>query len=409
MVLLLQSHWDASLLWPDIADPGDLASSVANGDTLRRVFGFLLGMTGLVWLRTSGLPGRDWNPLSWVLAAWVGWLGFTAFISTDVVLSLKRFMLLMMALLAAAAFARMPSVKIYAWIGYGAIANLAAGIVAEVLWGTFRPLQHGYRFAGLTHPNMQGATLSVGVLAALGLVMDNARAHRKGALIGMICLCALFLTKSRTSIIALIVSCALGGLVLFIQWAARRGNLAHAVMFVLCIFAATTVVLIVSPDAHSMLGGAVKAERDDGNPEQLTGRVDLWNTCLSYASDHLVIGYGYDAFWSAKHIEDVSSELNWQINQAHSGYIDLLLSGGVPAVLLFVILLVGSASMSIYGSWNGDKRLSLWTMVIIFASVHCLTESITLLRSYPSFVLFVGLFQTNTGFIFARTQGDERW
>jgi O-antigen ligase len=62
---------------------------------------------------------------------------------------------------------------------------------------------------------------------------------------------------------------------------------------------------------------------------------------MDYASDRPALGYGYDSFWTAQHIADVSFRRGWVIVQAHSGYLQELLDTGAVGLTILVLVLLG--------------------------------------------------------------------
>jgi exopolysaccharide production protein ExoQ len=204
-------------------------------------------------------------------------------------------------------------------------------------------------------------------------------------------LCGLDLTGSRTAMIAFVLSTLFGCILLFFRRAARRGRLMHIAVLTACGLALCTTVIVSFASVRSMLLAGVTEPRDEGNPEELTGRVPLWRVCETYASGHMLFGYGYDAFWSPKHIDDISAELRWAINEAHSAYVDMVLMSGVPAVLLYLVFLTGAGAMGTRSFWKGDNKSGVWAVIMVFALIHGLTEAITLPITYPSYLILTGI------------------
>jgi O-antigen ligase len=91
------------------------------------------------------------------------------------------------------------------------------------------------------------------------------------------------------------------------------------------------------------------------------------------------LGFGYDSFWTADRIEDISREEQWGVNQAHSAYIDELLSLGIPGLFLFVAMLWGGLFVAVVRYYaTGSDALLAATGVLAFATLDALTESIVL-------------------------------
>ncbi|MDG7000946.1 MAG: O-antigen ligase family protein, partial [Nitrososphaerota archaeon] len=170
----------------------------------------------------------------------------------------------------------------------------------------------------------------------------------------------------------------------------------HAAGVLLCAVAACTTVFTLSQHVRADLLYALNTERDNGNPERLTGRVDLWRTCMRYVSGHAILGYGYGAFWSSKEIEAISAEQGWPINEAHSAYLDLALMSGVPATALFLTLISFCFILSVCRFSRGDTLCFVWAMVMIFTLVASLTESILLPVNFSSYFILTVIWLCGT-------------
>lgn len=108
-----------------------------------------------------------------------------------------------------------------------------------------------------------------------------------------------------------------------------------------------------------------------GKDPTFTGRSDLWIDLLTIAKDHLYLGVGFQAFWIP------TSPVNlflfqiytWLPNQAHNGYVDIILEIGVVGLFLFFLLII-----NIGKKISGDGNL-LWIIFIVFAILINLQES----------------------------------
>ena len=126
--------------------------------------------------------------------------------------------------------------------------------------------------------------------------------------------------------------------------------------------------------AQAVLG----TQRDEGDIGSLTGRVDVWQACLAAAADHWLFGFGYSGFWTPERILQISAEVQWGMNQAHSTYIDVLLSTGAVGLTLYVVprfWWVLSSQPGASGCF-GRRRRFMAAAVLVFSIVHGMTESV---------------------------------
>ena len=77
-----------------------------------------------------------------------------------------------------------------------------------------------------------------------------------------------------------------------------------------------------------------------GRDSSLTGRTEVWQTVLPYATNAWV-GAGYENFWIGERLQ-VFNRLLGGLNQAHNGYIEIYLNiGWVGLILLGAIIVAG--------------------------------------------------------------------
>ncbi len=183
--------------------------------------------------------------------------------------------------------------------------------------------------------------------------------------------------------------------VLGIRWMRHTRPSAKAAFVVALSGLFLAVTMLVVDDATDGKGplSLIQAKRDDGDLTTFTGRTFLWSECISFVAERPFTGFGYGAFWSPTHIEDVSHEFGWAINQSHSAYIDQSLSGGVPGALLYVAALTTCLGVSISRLWRGKEEYTVWTALVLFLIFHGFTESLSLLPLFPNFVANIILFK----------------
>jgi O-antigen ligase len=324
------------------ASSEQLADEAAEGQLVRRVALPMLAIVGIISLVHYGRQRLLINGvLGWGLILFFSWMAASILWSTDQSLSLRRliaFACLMVTAFgtAAIAFERLPTF-IIAFCGL----NLAVGLVAEIYLGTFHPGAAGYRFGGTLHPNLQGFNLALLILACFWQRWEVAGPQRWVFMGGIFCaLIFLLMTQSRTSLGSLFIAILFSSVMQALRKRRLRflGLSISATALVLSLVM-TMVIVIPGNSLSNLIQGAISRERDAGDPMSFTGRVDLWKIVLEYVGDRPILGYGHDAFWSDSRIADISRTLNWAINQAHNGYLEVLLNLGVPGLSLFIIIL----------------------------------------------------------------------
>ena len=102
-------------------------------------------------------------------------------------------------------------------------------------------------------------------------------------------------------------------------------------------------------------------------------RLRIWPTTIELAAQHFPVGSGIGSFVEVYEVAEASSTLGTSyINHAHNDWLELAMTGGLPAILLVVggglsVLLKGFRGFA--GSSRRDKTLRLlgWVVVGVFA------------------------------------------
>lgn len=263
---------------------------------------------------------------------------------------------------------------------------LAVGVASEVALGAFQPWVAGYRFSGTIHPNGQGLNCAMLFLAALGMRRADEEHKRWWTLLMLAALVFLVLTKSRTPI----------GLVMFsllLFWAWRlplpgKVFLAALTGLVLC------TLLILGDTMFPALREALRFGRTDiletGGSTTLQGRLDLWVACWPYITDKLLLGHGYNSFWTVSNTFHLAASAGWIAGSAHSIYVDVLLGLGFIGLAGFVIMLLLALRrlLAMYALEHRPAHVFL-ICFFLFALAHGVLESTFIFPGLHSFLLIV--------------------
>ncbi len=151
----------------------------------------------------------------------------------------------------------------------------------------------------------------------------------------------------------LIAQSALLAMAFWLFWMADSATSMACFLMAACVIIATTLPRLLRKPAllHLMVaamlsvsffalfldadGGLLKAL---GRNTTLTGRTALWDLVLGTANNR-VVGTGYESFWLGPRIEHIWSVYWWHPNEAHNGYIEVLVNLGWIGVGLLVLLL----------------------------------------------------------------------
>ncbi|WP_413989294.1 O-antigen ligase family protein [Labrys okinawensis] len=139
-------------------------------------------------------------------------------------------------------------------------------------------------------------------------------------------------TKSKTSL-------ALDGFILGVgllyRMAALKGGLKLFFASVLCFLAAGAVICFTLWDQITIFFS---------DPANISGRVAIWTSLLTYIKGHLWLGSGYGSFWAIGYNSPIYAiaiePFVYGVGHSHSGYFEILVTCGVVGLMLALYALI---------------------------------------------------------------------
>lgn len=123
------------------------------------------------------------------------------------------------------------------------------------------------------------------------------------------------------------------------------------------------LILSFAPDIREAFAGTL------GRDATLTGRTDLWKDLLNEPVNP-VLGIGYQSFWMGPRAEYFWEKYYFHPNQAHNGYLETYLNGGLVGVTLLLAVIVAAArrlkAQLLQGSSHGALLLSLLVVGVVY-------------------------------------------
>ena len=141
-----------------------------------------------------------------------------------------------------------------------------------------------------------------------------------------------------------------------------------------------------------------------------TGRTQIWPPLLAYSRDHLMLGSGYGSFWNIGYgVGPIFRYTKgWVVDyatQGHNGYIDMLITIGLPGLIMTVIATLVIPLVRLLSSRTiGRGQGALLIAMLLFCAGHNLTESSLLDRDVIVEAFLVFTIAT----IFTATQNGSR-
>lgn len=201
---------------------------------------------------------------------------------------------------------------------------------------------------------------------------DRAMGYRRTAV--ALLAASLICLAGSTSMTA-IISTTAAGCVYLIYAALPKVRGVTRVAFVLVSIQMTVLLLIV---LHEFLVPLLVALGKDAT---LTGRVPLWELVDVEIGRHLLLGFGYQSFWSEANplAWAIWTKVAWMPPHAHNGYRDILLSFGIGGIVLFSGVLFRAIHQGAVLQCRAPQEGWLWLNVfLITVLVMNLTESLFL-------------------------------
>ena len=106
----------------------------------------------------------------------------------------------------------------------------------------------------------------------------------------------------------------------------------------------------------------------------LTTRTDMWPVLLGL-QDSPLLGAGFSTFWSGRRLVQIEQTFGSIVIQAHNGYLETYLNGGLIGVGLLVILLCRSYRRIREKLVLGTPDARLRFTMLFVAIVHNYTEA----------------------------------
>jgi O-antigen ligase len=126
-----------------------------------------------------------------------------------------------------------------------------------------------------------------------------------------------------------------------------------------------------------------------GRNMTLTSRADIWEIVLDY-QDNPLVGQGFDTFWAGRRLE-LLADKTFGIIQAHNGYLETYLNGGLIGVGLLVVLLLSAykriRKKLVRGKREDDVRFAVFLTAIIYNYTEASFSKLGVLWFVTSFAI----------------------
>lgn len=228
----------------------------------------------------------------------------------------------------------------------------------------------------MVHKNFAGAACAITILVFL---LDRDKLH--WALRAAIILAAgyfLFRSQSKTSAGMVVLSLAAA-------WIFQAFSRKWRAYLIPALFIVGAIGWTVTSAYRNVI------ESSYLDPAAFTGRGQIWSVLISYAKDHLLLGTGFGSFWNIGPDSPVylyGKGYVTLISVGHNGYLDLLVTVGLPGLVLIVFATIVWPLLRLLRSEGiAAEQGALVTALLLFCVGHNITESSLFERD-----AFVGMF-----------------
>jgi exopolysaccharide production protein ExoQ len=130
------------------------------------------------------------------------------------------------------------------------------------------------------------------------------------------------------------------------------------------------------------------------DPGSFTGRVSIWELVIRYCSTHILTGAGFGGFWQvgakSPALTYATEPFHALIAHSHNGYLEMLVTTGLPGfVLLLISFVVMPAKRILFDDrvdrWAISKAFALWQ----FVCFHNLMETSFFDKDRQIWVMFL--------------------
>lgn len=251
-------------------------------------------------------------------------------------------------------------VSLYLFFNLYACRFIPAAI--DPVFGTWRGIE--------VQKNLLAQTTLFCLLSSIVLFnFDKARFSKiYDSLLILTSLLIIYKAHSSTGIIAVTIIMSMG-LVFQIESIFNSLGIGRSVLGLtfLFILSLSIIFIIFSSEIFGLIPGYF------GKDMTLSGRVDIWEFALNDIEKKMLLGYGFATYWimGSSRLEIFASYFQgFKVNEAHNGYLEILLQLGVVGFIFFLFVIV----IYMYRMFKVNNNLA----ILIFVSIMTLnyTESV---------------------------------
>lgn len=246
-----------------------------------------------------------------------------------------------------------------------------------------REPEHAGSWRGfMSHKNEAGSVMVTFVL--IGLFAIGAGSRRLGAALVLLSFIFLLGTNSKTALALLPMVLVLTTMTRIFTHRAIRATMLLAPIAISLVLSVGTLYI---PAAKSLLASLM-------SDVSFTGRTDIWTFAFEHIQRRPFTGWGYGAFWKTDATLYGSEAESWvnQADQAHNGYVEIVLVMGWPGLVFFLLLAIWQPLRDFQKTTATgvvDPTTMLFLRLWLFTLMLGVTESVFLDGNNSQFFFFM--------------------
>lgn len=325
--------------WLSVNPFEDLTNPPRNVAAINQIAGFLLALALMGYVAIRGRFSFALQPRLMLVLVF-GWLAIACVFGAEPGTSLRRLLFTGLICMSASLALVVPrsrdqfdglvalvSISILL-LCYGGVAFLAPRAVHQA-YDLVEPALAGDWRGAFPHKNI--AAPAMVFVSFFGFYLSRSGARFKGWLIALAAMVFLWNTNGQAALGLFPLSLAASHV---LERYPRFGGMAF--LGLIAIISTITLGSALSSSIHGLVASL-------GIDPTFTARTDIWSLALSAAGERPFLGYGFGGFWGSDALigSDYARQ-TWAVEaaHAHNGFIEALINGGVPALVLVVLWLV---------------------------------------------------------------------
>lgn len=369
-------YWISITPFVDLTGAAAVDPSAGNSNSLNQLIALALFGSALLFLFVRGRGISVLGPI-WLLALVLGWCVLTSLVADHPDLAIKRTILIVIVAVNAAVLLLLPRSKeeFARLLGWGVLLVLALCYYGVYFLPTLsihqaselrEPMNAGLWRGIFPHKNSAAAAMVLCVF--VGLFIASVRSRLIG--FAIVALAAFFLsnTGGKTSILVLPA-------ILVLAWVIERFPWSRVPIVVGGLIA--FIVLAVGSALFEPLSELVESL---GVDPTFTNRTDIWRFALTAIAERPLTGYGLQSFWQTEGLVYSGNTIETWAAAAyngHNGYIDTLITMGIPGLALTVLwaVIMPIRDIGLAQKAGNDPRMTrlfirIWLYVVFLGCIE---------------------------------------